>query len=96
MRKFNQGYSSLFNQEVEEDDEEGEGQEDKSGVPESNNGFGAKWAWVSMIANVSDVTKETWANVLKMDVYSFFNITCYIIDKRQYEKQQIEEWRKKH
>lgn len=49
-----------------------------------------------MIANVSDVTKETWANVLKMDVYSFFNITCYIIDKKQYEKQQIEEWRKKH
>lgn len=31
---------------------------------------------------VSETTKETWGKVYEMNVYTFFNILAYTIDKR--------------
>lgn len=49
-----------------------------------------------MVDRVSECTRETWGNVFKMHIREFFNINCYIIDKEQFEKQQMKKWQNKH
>ena len=31
-----------------------------------------------------------------MNIYEFFNILCYSIDKANEEKRQLENWKRKH
>lgn len=96
VSEFNKGYSKLFNKEVEEDEEEDEesGGDREDGGSDSE--FGEKWGWLALVDKVSDTTKEKWSEVFEMDVRTFFNIVCYANDKANYEKEQIERWKKLH
>ncbi len=100
---LNKAYANLFGiaddgdkVEGEGPDDEGENEGDKPEDGGISNTFGKRWGWVFMIHQVSDVTKMTWHQVLSMQVTEFLNINCYIRDKNNYEKAQMEKWRKSH
>ena len=96
VSEFNKGYPTLFNQETEEDEEEDEESGGDKEDGESNSEFTAKWGWFALVNRVSDTTKETWNNVFHMDITSFFNIVCFSNDKAEFEKQQLDRWKKNH
>jgi hypothetical protein len=90
------GYGNFFNKEDEEDDEEGEEWREKEDDAGSNNEFGKKWGWISMVDRVSETIREPWGVVFDMGVMEFFNILCYAKDKAVYNKKQIDDYVKKH
>lgn len=49
-----------------------------------------------MVDQVSDTMRIPWSEVFKMQVLEFLNVNCYIRDKNNYEKEQMEKWRRTH
>lgn len=49
-----------------------------------------------MVNNITDVTHIGWYEVFEMNIIEFLNITCYIRDKNNWEKEQMEKWRRAH
>lgn len=49
-----------------------------------------------MVDAVSEVTRLNWHEVLEMSVIEFLNINCYLRDKNNYEKEQMEKWKARH
>jgi len=37
-----------------------------------------------------------WHEVFEMGITEFFNIVSYSRDKKEYERQQLEKWKRKH
>lgn len=46
--------------------------------------------------SIADTTHETWDNVWQMNIVEFLNILCYIKDKNEKRKREVEQWRKTH
>ena len=38
----------------------------------------------------------SWFDVYKIQIIVFLNVVCFLIDKSNEEKRQIEEWKRKH
>lgn len=91
-----QSYGNFFNKEDEEDDEEREERGNEEEDTGSNNEFGNKWGWISMVDRVSETIRESWKVVFDMGVMEFLNILCYSKDKAAFEKKQIDDYVKKH
>ena len=89
-------YAQLFNKGSEETNEENEeqGSEEEFGNGTSTNDateiFNQKWSWFYLIDQVSELTRESWDNVLKKNIYEFLNLVCYLKDKRAMEKNEID------
>lgn len=49
-----------------------------------------------MVDNVASITHLDWNKVMEMHIIEFLNINCYIRDKNEYEKQQMEKWKRTH
>lgn len=49
-----------------------------------------------MVDNVASITHLDWNKVMEMLIIEFLNINCYIRDKNEYEKQQMEKWKRTH
>lgn len=49
-----------------------------------------------MVDQVSETMRVPWSEVLLMNVHQFLNVNCYIRDKNNYEKEQMEKWRRTH
>lgn len=96
VRKFIEGYGTLFNKTDEEDVEEGEEQDNKKEDNGDHSEFGEKWKWISLVDRVSSTVRESWEKVFNMNVYEFFNILCYSIDKANDEKRRMDLWKQKH
>ena len=91
----------MFNQGFEEDEEERE-ERNKEGIDrtqhstfDATENFTQNWNWFYLIDQVSDLTKETWDNVLKKNIYEFLNLVCYIKSKRAMEKNEMEKFKRK-
>lgn len=101
VKQINAGYPSLFPKPDEEDLQEGEGSSKEGGDNESDgadevNSFSGKWGWVIWISQVSHEMGISWFDVYKTQVVVFLNVVCFLIDKSNEEKRQIEQWKKKH
>ena len=103
VSELNKVYGNLFGIDDEEDGEEGEGPEDTDddeGVEREADGvsetFARKWGWLSMVNEVSDITKLTWYQVFEMTVVEFLNICCYSRDKNNWEIAQSKKWQATH
>lgn len=96
VSEFNEGYPNLFNQESKEDEEEDEESDGDTEDGGSDSEFGKRWCWIALIDKVSDTTKEKWSDVFEMNIRTFLNIVCYTNDKAEYDKQQLEKWKRSH
>lgn len=45
---------------------------------------------------MSETTRKDWDSVFQMGVYEFFNIVSYSKDKAEYDKEQINKWKKRN
>lgn len=54
----------------------------------------ARWGWLVMVDNVAEVTKESWDKIFEKNIIEFLNLNCYIKEKREFEKKQIESFQK--
>lgn len=52
--------------------------------------------WIEWVDAVSERQRISWSECFKMSIIEFFNMINYIIYKNNKEKQQIEEWKRKH
>lgn len=86
----------MFEEEGEMDETDNEGQREKGEVATSDNEFGNRWRWIALIDRVSETVRDSWEKVFAMNIYEFFNILCYSIDKSNEEKRQLENWKRKH
>jgi hypothetical protein len=77
----------------EDDDLEEGGEEETSG---GDSEFGIRWKWIATVDRVSETIRDSWEKVFDMNIYEFFNVLCYSIDKANEEKRQLEMWKRKH
>lgn len=46
--------------------------------------------------SVADTIHKSWDDVFTMNIIEFLNIICYIRDKAEKEKADIEKWKRTH
>lgn len=47
-----------------------------------------------MVDNIADLTKESWEKVFDKPIIEFLNLNCYLIDKRENERKQLNDFKK--
>ena len=45
---------------------------------------------------IAELTHESWAHVWEMNIIEFFNLLAYRKDKREWEKAEMEQWKRTH
>ncbi len=78
--KFNRQFAFIFKP---EEDGDGEGEEDA----EPDKDDGGTYAWLSLLRNVSDLTKMSWDKMWEMEISEFFS---YVAFNMAYNKRQQE------
>lgn len=101
VKSLNDRYPQLFQKDSQEAVPDGEGSGEKEGNngqddSDTDNSFGAKWEWVSWISSVSKELGISWFETYKIKVMVFLNVICFLIDKANEEKRQLEQWKRKH
>ena len=101
VKQLNDGYPQLFQKDSEEDVQKGEGSEEERRAngrngEDSASSFSNKWEWISWISDVSKEIGVSWFEVYKTTAMFFLNVICFLIDKSNEEKRQIEQWKRKH
>lgn len=101
VKSLNDRYPQLFQKDSQENVPEGEGSPDQGGSPEqdgddSGSSFGSKWEWISWVSAVSKELGVSWFETYQTKVVVFLNVVCFLIDKSNEEKRQIEQWKRKH
>lgn len=92
MRAISTGYRNLFGSNSDEEEKEDKGNEEV----EEDNSFGSRWGWAYSVDEVSQVMRKSWDEVYSMGVLEFLNVLSYTRDKREFEKQALENWKKTH
>ena len=97
LSQFNKRYSNLFGIEDEEKIEEGKdgGREDDDDgdSEETRNAYQDKWGWIESVDTVSETIREPWSVVFKMNIVEFLNILCYIKDRGDERKRQMQKYK---
>lgn len=101
ITELNEGYPQLFQKDSQEGVQKGEGSTEETRTDGSNgedspNSFGAKWEWISWVSSVSKELGISWFETYKVKAMVFLNVICFLIDKSNEEKRQIEQWKRKH
>lgn len=101
VRDLNNRFPNLFPKDPEEGVQKGEESSEESRAnraddSDSENSFGRKWEWVNWISLVSKELGISWFEVYKIQAMVFLNVICFLIDKSNEEKRQIEQWKRKH
>lgn len=93
---FNKSFANLLQLDTEENTEEKE--DEGSGNDKGENaGIGEDYyGWLSVVDKVSETVRESWDDVLKMNIYTFFNIWGYRNDKDKRTEELIKAWKNKH
>lgn len=73
-----------------------EAEEGDNGNDSDSQEFTRKWGWISNIQSVADTMHKSWDDVFAMNIVEFLNVICYIKDKAERDKAEIEKWRKNH
>ena len=85
---------------ADEDSEDVENEEAQSKdreARENGEGDGREYfSWITLVDNVSELTRERWEDVFKKNVYEFFNLLSYIQYKNKKMKENIERWKRSH
>ena len=101
ISEFNKGYVRVLGDYDEEDEEEsqsadngedsgdGSGVEDKEEVSDAEKQF----RWLSMIDAVSETTRLSWDAVYRMNIYEFFNIYFYAVEKNRRKQKSFDNLR---
>jgi hypothetical protein len=72
------------------DYEESEDEGDDEGDGEENITDGEfLFQWLTLVDWVSETQRTDWETVYKMDIYTFFNMVCYVRWKIQHPERQI-------
>ena len=80
-----------------EDDENEEVQNKDREAGENGEGNGREYfSWITLVDNVSELTRERWDDVFMKNVYEFFNLLSYIQYKNKKMKDNIEKWKRSH
>lgn len=95
MAKFNQSFPNLFGS-VDKDRNSEEGEEGDNGNDSDNQEFSQKWGWISNVQSVADTMHKSWDDVFAMNVVEFLNVICFIKDKAEKDKADLEKWRRSH
>ena len=88
--------------EGEEDDEEDEGRgdedetEDGNGADSNLQGFAARWKWLILVDEVSEITKLNWVDTFQLDIGEFLVYASYSRDKANEINRRREEWARRH
>ena len=98
VRSVNDRYPTLFGKDVEEDVQEGEGSEEERRVigEDSSASFSQKWGWFTNVVAVGETLRMPTLDVYKLPVMVFLNVVCYNIDRSNYEKSEIEKFKRTH
>lgn len=91
---FHEAYESLFVGATDmEEDENEEEQSNVSKDRESNNSSQgtAFYTYISLVKEVSDMTKEPWSKCWEMNIYEFFTTLSF---SREYQRNQAEQQKK--
>ena len=101
VKEINDRYPQLFGKNDEEGTEEGKGQDSKDSNTEKDGGsqgdyFTSKWGWLRTVDIVCEITRTSLWDVYKLPIMVTLNLYCYHIDKSNFEKSQIDDWKRKH
>ena len=103
VSQINKSYGNLFgivDEEVEEEGEESGGEGEDGGTDKEADGvpntFAKKWGWLNLVREVSDTTHLSWADVFSMNILEFLNINCYIRDYNNWQRSEMDKWRRTH
>lgn len=101
VRDLNERFPNLFQKDSQEGIQEGaesseESRTDRTDDSDTENSFGNKWQWINWISLVSKELGVSWFEVYKIQAMVFLNVICFLIDKSNEEKRQIEQWKRKH
>ena len=100
--KIHKAYSNLFgidDEDLEAQDEDRRRETDDERSTRENEdttGFSYKWGWIFNVDRVSETMRISWNEAFKMNIVEFLNILCYIKDKGEWEKKQMEEYKRLH
>ena len=75
----------------ESGDEEGDDGEDSG-----PSAFHDRWGWIANVDGVSETMRVSWDHVFSMPAIEFLNVICYMKDKAEDRKAQIEKWKKEN
>ena len=100
--RLHKAYANLFGVDDEDMEEESadtrtETDADRGGeTDEKPTGFAWRWGWIYNIDRVSERMRISWNDAYKLNIIEFLNVLCYIKDRNDWEKQQIEDYKRVH
>lgn len=71
-------------------EKESEDEGEVGGSEDAIEAFGRKWNWIYMVDNVAHLTNCTFQQVYGFPVTEFLNYACYVQDKNNWEKANID------
>lgn len=93
VTEFNKGFTQSENWGIEEDNEEGEGQDTSESDETTNRGISA-YDWFSLLDSFSSVTNFNWEECLEQPIGLFFNVLSYIREKSRREQEKIKQFKR--
>ena len=101
MKDLNDKYPNLFKKSSEETIQSGEESSEEGRAAEDDgadtaNDYESRWGWWIWVSEVSKEWRVSWFETLEQTAIMFLNTVCFIIDKNNNEKKQIENWKRKN
>ena len=63
---------------------------------EETKGFTYRWGWIYNVDRVSETMRISWNEAFKLNLIEFLNVLCYIHDKNDWERKQLEDYKRNH
>lgn len=88
--------------EAESSSEEGEGRDEEGEDAELSEGtegsrqFSTRWGWVACIDAVSEGIRDSWDSACRLTALEFFNVLCYLKDKREEQERKNKLWARRN
>ena len=58
--------------------------------------FESRWGWIENVSQVAEVQGLTWDQVLGKPALEFLNTMAFLRDRREWEKAELDKWKKTH
>ena len=96
VRRLNSGFPNLLRKRPAK----GEGPQEAGGdsVPDrpGPESFADRWGWIENPAQVAEVQRLSWDAVLMKPALEYLNTMAFLRDRREWEKEEIDKWKKTH
>ena len=87
---MDRGFDGLFQEDVEEGDEEGEGPGEEKDTSAAVDGY----VWFSLLDAVAEVTRLNWEQIYKIPAMDFLSYLVYAKAKNRRKAQEIKKYNK--